>query len=101
MALASYRTCQYDVLPEKNPRLTPASRAASTLSRIFHDQYSSWPTDRYALCDLNSIGSRSTSTLVAYVTSYPSASRNCSIGNSHDWKSAAPFVLSPSYGRLN
>ena len=37
--------CQYDVLPEKNAKFDPESRARSTLSRICHVQYSSCPWD--------------------------------------------------------
>src|SRR6202040_3791823 len=45
----SYRIWVYDVLPPKNARFTPESRASSTASRISFDQYSSWPTARKAL----------------------------------------------------
>ena len=47
--LFSQRVFQKTSLPLKNARLTPASRAASTLARWSPDQYSSWPTDRKAL----------------------------------------------------
>ena len=48
--LFSQRVFQKTSLPLKNARLTPASRAASTLARCWPDQYSSWPTDRNTLC---------------------------------------------------
>ena len=44
--LVSQRVFQNTSLPLKKARLTPASRAASTLARCPPDQYSSWPTDR-------------------------------------------------------
>ena len=47
--LAWKRVFQNTSLPLKNARLTPASRAASTLARCVPDQYSSWPTDRNTL----------------------------------------------------
>ena len=47
--LVSQRVFQNDSLPLKNARLTPASRAASTLARCAPDQYSSCPTDRKTL----------------------------------------------------
>ena len=47
--LFSQRVFQNISLPLKKARLTPASRAASTLARCWPDQYSSWPTDRKRL----------------------------------------------------
>src|SRR5258708_5954769 len=47
--LFSQRVFQYISLPLRNARLTPASRAASTLVRWPFDQYSSWPIDRKTL----------------------------------------------------
>ena len=55
--LFSQRVFQNTSLPLKNARLTPASRAASTLARWPPDQYSSWPTDRNVLC-LQDLGRR-------------------------------------------
>ena len=52
--LFSQRVFQKTSLPLKKARLTPASRAASTLARCAPDQYSSWPTDRNALCSSSS-----------------------------------------------
>ena len=52
--LGSQRVFQKTSLPLKNARLTPASRAASTLARWPPDQYSSCPTDRNALCSRSS-----------------------------------------------
>ena len=43
------RVFQYTSLPLKKARLTPASRAASTLVRSWPDQYSSWPLERMTL----------------------------------------------------
>ena len=48
-ALGAQRVFQYISLPLKNARLTPASRAASTLSRCVWDQYSSWPLEMNVL----------------------------------------------------
>ena len=48
--LASQRVFQKTSLPLKNARFNPAARAVSTLARCAADQYSSWPTDRNALC---------------------------------------------------
>ena len=47
--LFSHRVFQNDSLPLKKARLTPASRAASTLARCWPDQYSSCPTDMNTL----------------------------------------------------
>src|SRR3954470_10915898 len=46
--LGSHRVFQNTSFPLKKARLTPASRAASTLRRCPPDQYSSWPTDKNA-----------------------------------------------------
>ena len=43
--LLAQRVFQKTSLPLKKARLTPALRAASTLSRCPLDQYSSWPLD--------------------------------------------------------
>ena len=43
--LGSVRVFQNTSLPLKNARLTPLSRAASTLARCVPDQYSSCPID--------------------------------------------------------
>jgi hypothetical protein len=43
---SSKRTCQNDVLPDRNAALPPPAMKPSTVSRIGLDQYSSWPTDR-------------------------------------------------------
>ena len=62
--LFSQRVFQNTSLPQKNARLTPASRAASTLARWLPDQYSSWPTDRKTSCSSSSAPRRSVSTPV-------------------------------------
>jgi len=48
--LFSQRVFQNTSLPLKKARWSPAPRAASTFARWPPDQYSSWPTDRNALC---------------------------------------------------
>src|SRR5262245_1011477 len=62
--LVSHRVFQYTSLPVKKARLTPASRAASTLARWAPDQYSSCPMDTNSLCSSSSAPRRSVSTSV-------------------------------------
>ena len=62
--LGSQRVFQKLSLPLKKARLTPASRAASTLARWVPDQYSSWPTDRKVLCSRISLPNLALSTPV-------------------------------------
>ena len=62
--LFSQRVFQNTSLPLKKARLTPASRAASTLARWPPDQYSSWPTDRKVLWFLIRLPRRSLSSPV-------------------------------------
>ena len=48
-ALDSQRVFQKPVLPVKNARFVPASRAASMALRCVADQYSSWPLEMNSL----------------------------------------------------
>ena len=81
-ALGSHRVFQNISFPLKNARLTPASRAVSTLVRCEPAQYSSWPVDRNTLWFSRSGPRMDVSNPLRYVTSYPLASRNLIIGTS-------------------
>src|SRR5256885_3700621 len=89
-AEGSNRTCVYEALAPKKPRLTRASRAASTASRISFDQYSSWPTERNALWFSSSAPFSWVSMLVEYVVSYPDRSSLRSKLSSHFEKLPRP-----------
>src|SRR5262245_14574203 len=86
--LFSHRVFQKTSLPLKNARLTPAFRAPSTFVRCVFDQYSSWPTLRKIFgrfeppTTASWAPNRSVSTPVQYLTLYPFASRNRTIGYS-------------------
>ena len=51
------RTCQNAVLPEKKATFPPPAMCASTVSRMPHDQYSSWPTLSSSWCPSTTLGS--------------------------------------------
>jgi hypothetical protein len=63
-ALFSHRVFQKISLPAMKMRLTPASRAASTLARCPADQYSSWPEEMKIFLLSSSLPRRSESTSV-------------------------------------
>src|SRR5712671_1341385 len=86
----SNRTCVYDVFAANTPMLTPASRAASTLSRISFDQYSSWPEMRNPLRPSSAVPLTCVSMSVEYVTSYPDCSIHRMKLTSHLWKLPRP-----------
>jgi hypothetical protein len=87
-ALFSQRVFQNISLPEKKARLTPASRAASTLSRCEADQYSSWPEEMNSLCLRINDPRMAVSTELVYDMSYPLRSMKRIIGYSAPLKSA-------------
>src|SRR5262245_51885503 len=90
--LGSSSTTPEIELPDRNARLTPASRAFVTFSNIRSVQYSSWPTDRNTFPRSSPLPSACVSTLEMYVTSYPSFSSQNASGNSVIRNSPDPLV---------